>query len=167
MPPAAAFPATPAVRPARHAALLLGIGLGGFVDGILLHQILHWHMMLSSRVPPIDLGAMQLNMRWDGLFHAAVWLATLAGVARLWAAARTGGALPSGRWFTGWLLLGWGLFNLVEGVINHHLLDLHHVRYEAMQWDRPSAAWDLGFLLVAGVGLIAAGWLMQRGAARQ
>ena len=28
--------------------LLLGIGLGGFVDGILLHQILQWHHMLTS-----------------------------------------------------------------------------------------------------------------------
>jgi uncharacterized membrane protein len=28
--------------------LLMGIGLGGFVDGILLHQILQWHHMLTS-----------------------------------------------------------------------------------------------------------------------
>jgi uncharacterized membrane protein len=28
--------------------LLLGIGLGGFFDGIVLHQILQWHHMLSD-----------------------------------------------------------------------------------------------------------------------
>ena len=37
------------------AATLIGVGLGGFIDGILLHQILQWHNMLSSRLPPTDL----------------------------------------------------------------------------------------------------------------
>ncbi|ELB87945.1 hypothetical protein Rwratislav_37287 [Rhodococcus wratislaviensis IFP 2016] len=37
--------------PARGIGLpgiILGIGLGGFVDGILLHQLLQWHHMLTS-----------------------------------------------------------------------------------------------------------------------
>ena len=29
-------------------AIVLGIGLGGFLDGIVLHQILQWHHMLTS-----------------------------------------------------------------------------------------------------------------------
>jgi uncharacterized membrane protein len=58
----------------------------------------------------------------------------------------------------GEMLLGWGAFNLVEGVIDHHLLQLHHVR------DLPAhvPAYDWMFLAVAGVGLIAAGWWMSR-----
>lgn len=28
--------------------LLLGLGLGGFFDGIILHQVLQWHHMLTS-----------------------------------------------------------------------------------------------------------------------
>jgi len=28
--------------------IYLGAGLGGFVDGIVLHQILQWHHMLTS-----------------------------------------------------------------------------------------------------------------------
>lgn len=32
----------------RLPGVLLGLGLGGFVDGILLHQILQRHHMLSS-----------------------------------------------------------------------------------------------------------------------
>jgi uncharacterized membrane protein len=37
--------------------VLLGLGLGGFVDGIVLHQILQWHHMLTDygdydRFPP-------------------------------------------------------------------------------------------------------------------
>jgi uncharacterized membrane protein len=32
----------------RAPGLLLGIGLGGFVDGIVAHQILQWHHMLTG-----------------------------------------------------------------------------------------------------------------------
>ena len=28
--------------------ILLGVGLGGFVDGMMLHQILQWHHTLTS-----------------------------------------------------------------------------------------------------------------------
>lgn len=30
------------------AGILLGLGLGGFFDGIVLHQILQWHHMLTD-----------------------------------------------------------------------------------------------------------------------
>src|SRR5262245_579546 len=70
------------------AGLMLGTGLGGFIDGILLHQLLQWHNMLSSIRPPTDLVAMKYNMLWDGLFHAFTWLMTAAGLLRLWAAGR-------------------------------------------------------------------------------
>jgi uncharacterized membrane protein len=40
----AAGSATP---PSKASGLLFGIGLGGFLDGIVLHQILQWHHMLS------------------------------------------------------------------------------------------------------------------------
>jgi uncharacterized membrane protein len=43
--------------------ILLGSGLGGFIDGILLHQILQWHNMLSSVRPPIDLVGMKQRAR--------------------------------------------------------------------------------------------------------
>jgi uncharacterized membrane protein len=33
------------------AGTVLGIGLGGFADGILLHQIWQVHAMLSAKVP--------------------------------------------------------------------------------------------------------------------
>ena len=144
------------------AGVTLGVGLGGFVDGILLHQIVHWHNMLSARIPPVTLEAMQLNMRWDGLFHAAVWVVTLAGVFMLLRDARRGDALPSAGTLAAQMLLGWGGFNLVEGLIDHHLLNLHHVR------DLPAhvPAYDWLFLLVGGVGFAVAGWWGQSGAPR-
>src|ERR671939_2128846 len=78
----------PVSRP-RAPGLLLGIGLGGFVDGIVLHQILQWHHMLSSDgYPPTSLQNLQVNTLWDGLFHAFTWVMTAAGLALLWRAGR-------------------------------------------------------------------------------
>ncbi|MGE0759070.1 MAG: DUF2243 domain-containing protein, partial [Pirellulaceae bacterium] len=38
-------------RPLISAGTLVGIGMGGFVDGILFHQLLQSHNMLSARFP--------------------------------------------------------------------------------------------------------------------
>jgi uncharacterized membrane protein len=109
--------------------------------------------------PPTTVPGLQMNTVWDGLFHTFTWLATLIGLGLLYARV-TGsrGRLWSSRALWGWVLVGWGLFNLVEGVVDHHLLGIHHVRTGPYQlW------WDLGFLLL-GALLIAGGWLLQRGA---
>jgi uncharacterized membrane protein len=141
-----------------RAGILLGVGLGGFIDGILLHQIIHWHNMASAVVPPTTIHGIQQNMRWDGLFHALVWVFTVTGVYWLLHDARRGAPLPGTRGFTGLLILGWGLFNLVEGIIDHHLLGLHHVR------DLPvhMPLYDWLFLGIGGVGFILLGWAMSR-----
>jgi uncharacterized membrane protein len=141
---------------ARNAALLLGVGLGGFLDGIVLHQIVHWHNMLSARVPPVTLQAARINMAADGWFHLAMWLVTLAGVLLLWSSSRERRPLPPTRAFAGYLFVGWGSFNLVEGIIDHHVLELHHVRDlpQHLPW------YDWAFLLGAGIGFIVLGaWL--------
>jgi uncharacterized membrane protein len=140
------------------AGVILGIGLGGFADGIALHQIAQWHNMGSAVLPPVTMEAMSRNMVWDGLFHAATWCITLVGVLRLWAEGRAGAAPASMRALWGDMLFGWGAFNLVEGVIDHHLLQLHHVR------DLPIhvPAYDWLFLAIGGIGLTAVGWWLSR-----
>jgi uncharacterized membrane protein len=141
-----------------RAGITLGVGLGGFLDGIALHQIAQWHSMGSAVLPPVTMDAMKRNMMWDGLFHAGVWLVTLAGVYLLLADARRGVALPRAGAFTGQLLTGWGLFNLVEGTVDHALLEIHHVR------DVPVhvPVYDGLFLVVGGVGVLAVGWALAR-----
>jgi uncharacterized membrane protein len=143
--------AEPTDRRVLMAGLLLGLGLGGFFDGILLHQILQWHNMLSSKVPPTTLVDMKYNMVFDGLFHAATWALTVAGVALL---VRAGVAREEFRAsaFAGAAFGGWGLFNFVEGLIDHQLLGLHHVHPGEHQ-----LAWDLGFL-ASGLLLMALGF---------
>jgi uncharacterized membrane protein len=138
--------------------LVLGLGVGGFIDGIVLHQILQWHNMGSAVLPPTTMEAMSTNMLWDGLFHAATLVLTLVGIALLWREGRQGTAPPTLRVLAGQMLLGWGIFNLVEGIIDHQLLGLHHVR------DLPVhvPAYDWIFLAVGGVAFIALGWWLAR-----
>jgi uncharacterized membrane protein len=144
--------------PIISSGILLGTGLGGFVDGIALHQILQWHNMLSSIEPPADLISMKYNMLWDGLFHALTWIMTAAGLARLWSAGLRSDVPWSTETFVGSLALGWGLFNLIEGLIDHQLLGIHHVHPGAHQ-----LAWDIGFL-ASGLLMIAGGWMAIRAA---
>jgi uncharacterized membrane protein len=141
------------------AAMILGVGLGGFLDGIVLHQIVQWHSMGSAILPPETMDAMRQNMRWDGLFHAATWIITIVGVDRLRAESGQG-RVPGRAAFTGEMLLGWGGFNLVEGVIDHHLLQLHHVR------DLPAHVplYDWLFLGFGGLGLLAIGSILIKSA---
>jgi hypothetical protein len=62
-------------RECRHfpasAGILFGLGLGGFFDGIVLHQVLQWHHMVTSAgYPPTTVENLKLNTLLDGLFHA-------------------------------------------------------------------------------------------------
>lgn len=150
--------ADPTVRISRRAGVVVGVGLGGFVDGIVLHQIVHWHNMGSSVLPPTTMAALEQNMVWDGLFHAAMWLITIAGIYMLQSDAARGLAIPAARTFTGQLIMGWGLFNLIEGVIDHQILNLHHVR--DLPIHVPILDWL--FLLIGGLGFIAIGAAVAR-----
>lgn len=144
--------------PLLAAGTMLGVGMGGFVDGIVLHQILQVHSMLSARRPPDSVVNLEINMVWDGLFHAFTWTATLIGIILLFRAGRRADVPWSGKLLAGAMLFGWGLFNLVEGVIDHHILHVHHVYQRA----GGVSVWDWLFLasgvLFMGIG----GWLMRR-----
>lgn len=140
--------------------VLIGLGLGGFFDGIVLHQILQWHHMLSAHTPPDSLANLQLNTLADGLFHASTWVFTSVGLFLLWAAVRRGAPLGWHR-LIGGLLAGWGAFNVVEGIIDHHILGVHHVRPGPDE-----LLYDIGFL-VWGAIMLGIGVLLLRRANRR
>ncbi len=149
-------------RPPRASGLLLGLGLGGFVDGIVLHQILQWHHMVSSveDAPVSTVAGLEVNTLADGLFHLATWVLTVAGIGSALVAWRRGRLAPDWRFQLGLVLAGWGIFNLLDGLVNHHLLGVHHVRDDL----GGPLSWDIGFL-VFGALLLLGGWLLhQRGA---
>jgi uncharacterized membrane protein len=145
--------------PSRASGLLYGIGFGGFVDGIVLHQILQWHHMVSAvdGRDPGTLAGLEANTVADGFFHLGTWVAAVAGMVTALIAWRQGRIAPSWSFHLGLVVVGWGLFNLVEGLVDHHLLGVHHVRDDL----GAPLSWDLGFLL-SGVLLIGIGWLVHR-----
>ena len=147
------------------AGVLFGLGLGGFFDGIVLHQVLQWHHMLTSAGYPADSVAnIEVNTLADGLFHASTYAFVAAGLAVLWRSARRTHLRWSGKLLVGTLLMGFGLFNLVEGVVDHHLLGIHHVNETVPrdQW----IYWDLGFLLW-GAAMLVGGWSLLRAGRRE
>jgi uncharacterized membrane protein len=115
--------AAPARRFPYSAGVLFGLGLGGFFDGIVFHQLLQWHHMLTSDgYPPDSLHNVQVNVFWDGVFHASTYIFAVAGLILLWRAAHRRHLWWSGRLLTGTLLIGFGAFNLVEGLVDHQIL---------------------------------------------
>lgn len=111
--------------------MLLGVGLGGLLDGIVLGEIVRWHPMPA------------------GGFRLLLWLVALGGIVLLFSAIRAPGRTPSARAFAGNVLVGWGGFNLAEGAVNHFVLGVHHVG--------DLAQYDWLFLLAGGVGVLLLG----------
>ena len=141
------------LNPLVTAGTFLGIGLGGFLDCIVFHQLLQAHNMLSALFPKTTIPNMEINMFWDGLFHSMTWITTVVGLALLWRAGARRDEVPwSGKALVASLFLGWGLFNFVEGIIDHHILNIHHVVERYGQ-----SAYDYAFL-ASGVIFIVAGW---------
>jgi uncharacterized membrane protein len=137
------------------AGLVLGFGLGMFIDGIVLHQLLQWHHLVAEYEPANSVSGLEENTLWDGVFHASAWFVTLVGAILLWRSRQVPARLP-GRAFAGLLLIGWGAFHVVDQFVFHLALGAHHIRqvenYEVYDW----SFFALG-LAFAGIG-----WLLVR-----
>ena len=147
-----------------RAGTVLGLGLGGFVDGIVLHQILQWHHLIcvTAHCQPTSIEHLKRQNVQDGFFHLGVLILTIIGSVFLFQAGRRRDIPWSGKAFAGSLLAGWGIFNLVEGLIDHQILGIHHVLPGPNQFVA-----DMAFLAF-GAALVLLGWfLIQTGNAEE
>ena len=135
--------------------VLFGLGLGGFFDGIVLHQLLQWHHMVSSWYPTTTLENLRLNTLWDGIFHSTTYVFVVLAVYLFWKASRRQPFAASGRLMVGTALVGWGLFNVLEGTVDHEILGIHHVNERVASGD--FVYWDIGFL-IWGLLMAVGGW---------
>ena len=117
------------LHPLFVAGGILGLGIGGFFDGIVLHQILQWHHLIcvTAHCQPLSLEQAKLQTRQDGYFHLGVLILTILGSYRLFRTTGLSDAPRSAGAFFGPVLCGWGVFNFVEGLIDHQFLGIHHV----------------------------------------
>lgn len=95
--------------------ILIGIGVIGFLDEAIFHQLLQWHNFYWNT----DQHGRVLS---DGLFHVLSTLLLIWGTLRLWF-----GTVPRPRRFLAGILIGAGGFNAYDGVVQHVLLHLHLV----------------------------------------
>lgn len=142
----------PQKRRFNWAGYLIGFALGGFFDGILLHQILQWHHLLSGITrAPFDQARVQLMA--DGVFQVVMGAVAALGVRKLLQARYVLIERAFDRVLAGDVLIGFGAWHVTDGILAHWLLDLHHVRVDVAD---PSW-WDLLWFLLFGVLFVAAG----------
>jgi uncharacterized membrane protein len=147
---------SPTARTLRRPALLLGLALGGFFDGILLHQILQWHHLLSSVAAARDL---RVQILADGLFHAGMYAVAAWALAALWRRRSAVDEAVAGRALWAWALIGFGAWHIADGVLSHWVIGLHRVKMDAAN----PLAWDLAWFIAFGVLPLLAGWWALRG----
>jgi uncharacterized membrane protein len=139
---ASSFPAT--------AVALLGVALGGFFDGILLHQILQWHHLLSGLEGRSDDLAFQIAA--DGWFHIATYVLLAVALVMLWRARASLGQAPASA-VLGWALIGFGAWHVLDAVAAHWVLQIHRIKMDAAS----RLLWDLAWLAAFGLLPIALG----------
>jgi uncharacterized membrane protein len=154
-----ASPSAPASPRAFVAgSLTFGFGLGGLADGIVLHQLLQWHNLISEQVPRQSQAALERNLFWDGVFHLGTTVILVLGFLLIWRGwerqERATGNLSA---LGGLTLIGWGGFHVVDQLVFHELLNLHNIREGVPN----VASYNWGFLLI-GLVLAGGGWLLLR-----
>lgn len=136
---------------------MFGFGLSGVADGIVLHQVLQWHHLVSDKEPTNTVNGLENNTFADGIFHVVTVVVLVIGVVLLWRAAVSSHPRWS-RYAIGGTLVGWGAFHLVDEIVFHVALDLHHIRMVDNY-----LVYDLAFtvagliLVVLGAALLRAG----------
>lgn len=134
--------------------VLLGIGIIGFLDEAVFHQLLQWHTFYWDT----DQHGRILS---DGLFHLFSTLVLLGGTFRLWFGTR-----PDPRLLLAGILIGAGGFNAYDGIVQHVLFHFHLVNEQACaapergnsiftcHADIPfEVAWIAAGLLILGAGI--------------
>lgn len=133
----------------------LGLALGGFFDGILLHQILQWHHLLSNVDAARD---MRVQVLADGLFHALMYVIAAAALYQLWRRRAALHSPEAARVLGGMALAGFGGWHIVDAVLSHWITGIHRIKVDSPQ----PLLWDLAWFVVFGVVPALVGWWLWR-----
>jgi uncharacterized membrane protein len=122
------------------AGILVGVGVAAFIDETVFHQLLHWHHFYDKSTPDVGLVS-------DGIFHAGGWLAMVVGLFLFADLQRRNSTVPKRLWAGAFI--GWGSFQLYDGLIQHKVLRLHQIRY-----DVDLTPYDLIWNVSGAIGLV-------------
>lgn len=132
-------------RGVRAPAFWLGFSLAGFFDGILLHQVLQWHHLLSN-VEGAAFRDLRVQIAADGYFHVLMYLLLALAIWLVWRRRAALAAADAGPRFIQFLLIGFGVWQIVDVVLFHWILGIHNIRVGV---DNP-IVWDIGWLILLG-----------------
>jgi len=138
-------------RLALRAGLILGVGVVGTLDQVVLHEMLQWHTFYVHTTQ-------YWRLFIDGIFHVVTASLLCLGAALLWEWRHRLSVVRDARALAAGILFGMGGFQLFDGIVDHKVLQLHPVR-EGVDSLLP---YDAAFLAVA-VALLLVGWLIWRG----
>lgn len=145
------------LSPSFHwAGYTLGFAIGGFFDGILLHQVLQWHHLLSG-LEGGRFGDLRFQILADGFFHLLMYVIALAGLVLLWRTREEFARPRADRVLFANALIGFGAWHVIDGIVSHWVLGIHRIRMDS---DNP-LLWDLLWFFLFGVAFIIAGWLVR------
>lgn len=137
---------------------VFGFGLGALVDVFVFHLIFQTHHLLSGFYDPLTYDGLRTNVMFDGLFSLGMLAIAGLGAVMLWrtvnGANRTFSSLAVG----GSALVGAGVFNVFDGIVDHYLLGLHDVVHGTEAYN---PHWVIVSLLMLGLGLLVL-WLAER-----
>jgi uncharacterized membrane protein len=133
-------------------AFILGFAFSGFFDGILLHQVLQWHHLLSL-VQGESFRDMRVQILADGIFHLASYLLATAGLLLLWRSRRTA---PPDRVILAWANFGFAAWQVSDVILAHWAIGLHRVRVDVPD----PLPWDIGWLAAFGLVPLITGILL-------
>lgn len=134
----------------------IGFGFGAVIDVVLFHLVFQTHHLLSGFYDPHSVDGLRTNIMYDGLFTLFMLGVMIVGLALVWRVVNRADHRLSGRFLLGAIVVGMGVFNVFDGVVDHYVLDLHNVVHETGVWN---PHWVVGSTV-----LLVAGWLILRSA---
>lgn len=147
----------PFSRRLSWAGYLLGFSLGGFFDGILLHQVLQWHHLLSN-VEGAKFQNIETQILADGMFHGLMYFIGFAGLWKLWRARQDYAKAGADKLLLGNAFIGFGVWHILDSILSHWILGTHRIRIEAEN----VLFWDLLWFFVFGIAFVAIGALIRK-----
>lgn len=112
-------------RSALFATSVVGFGLSALLDVFVFHHVLQWHHLLSGIYPMDTLGGLRTNILADGVLSLVMLTVLLLGAGLLWRAERRSVTPLALRPLAGTAIVGVGIFDAFDAVVDHALLGLH------------------------------------------
>jgi uncharacterized membrane protein len=137
-------------RRALVAAGVFGFGFSGLIDVLVLHHIFQLHHLVSGIYPMDTLSGLQTNILADGLFSIGMIIIAGVGAGLLWQSERRSSVPLALRPIAGAAVIGLGLFDLYDVLIDHIVLGLHQ---PASQGGYYNPHWAVVSLLIIGAGI--------------